>query len=239
MDIDFGKLFEMDRLGEVAKVLMMCEHAVTEIDLILHDWQEATDMMSFIGSNASFALWTNDIPPRLVTKDVLAQAAGKELRVMHHIDGEWTKIGTAQVDGDGKITATIEKDIPELRVGMFNRFSVGHRGEWKPLPSERAFESEGPLAHFVVDKDGSWKQNAILPGFPVENVPADVPKIRNDWDIDNNVPEWYHNQPKAVITFLDEVDDETYWKYLNMPADEFEKLFRIHRNNIRKNEEEN
>lgn len=126
------------------EILAQIDHAITEIDLLLHEWQEGLDMMSFLGVNATFELWTNDIPPRLVTKDVLAQAAGKELRVMHHVDGAWTKVGTATVDVNGLLTARIEKDVPELRKGLRNAYSIRETEMWKPLPSEKAFDHVHP-----------------------------------------------------------------------------------------------
>lgn len=151
-----------DEAGELEnharETLNQINRAITEIDLVLHQWQEDLDMMSFIGVNATFELWTTDIPPRLVTKDVLSQAAGKELRVMHRVDGAWTKVGTAKVDKNGLLTAQIERDVPELLVGLLNAFSIDEWGAWKPLPSQRALEPKPPVANFKVEKDGSIKQ---------------------------------------------------------------------------------
>lgn len=141
----------------VQEILAQIDHAITEIDLVLHQWQEDLDMMSFIAYDVQFELWTNDDPPRVITRDVLSQAAGKELRVMHHVNGAWTQVGSAKIDGDGNLSATIDKDIPELRPTNVH-VSLGFKGEafWNPLPSERAL---GPIAHFTMREDGSVFDN--------------------------------------------------------------------------------
>ena len=139
-------------------IYLELEHAITEIDLELHQWQEDLDMMSFIGYNASVELWTNDDPPRVITKDVLAQAAGKELRVMHHIDGEWTKVGTAKIDENGLLTAEIEKDVPELRKGTLSGVSIAKPAwvDWDidnniPVSDPRSPHNPLRINHHVVE----------------------------------------------------------------------------------------
>lgn len=117
------------------EILAQIDHAITEIDLVLHQWQEDLDMMSFIGSNAQFEMWTNDDPPQIIAKDALDKSVGKEVRVMHHVNGEWTQIGTATIEAGGKIRATITEDVPELRAGMTNGVSIDQDGEMKPLPA--------------------------------------------------------------------------------------------------------
>lgn len=146
------------------ETLAQIDHIMTEVDLVVYEWQEAVDMMSFIGYNASFELWTNDDPPRLVTRDVLAQAAGKELRVMHRIEGKWTPIGSAVVDKNGQVQVSITKDVPELTAGVMDAFSIDRHGGVHPLPREH-----GALAHFEIDEKGNVKKGV-------------------DWDIDNNIP---------------------------------------------------
>lgn len=95
----------------VQETLTQIDHIMTEVDLVLWQWQTDLDMMSFLGVNATFELWTTDIPPRLVTKDVLAQAAGKELRVMKYHYGNRVQIGTAVIDGNGALAHfTMDKD---------------------------------------------------------------------------------------------------------------------------------
>jgi len=168
----------------VQEILAQIDHAITEIDLVLHQWQEDLDMMSFIAYDASFELWTSDIPPRLVTSDVLSQAAGKELRVMHFLDGRRLQIGTATINQDGTMIARIDKDVPELRTKT--HFSLGHRGEFLPIGKEdlslehikaavnyhmqanpnpipyiprKPYGQHGPLAHFEIHLDGSVWDN--------------------------------------------------------------------------------
>ncbi len=122
----------------VQETLAQIDHAITEIDLALHEWQEGLDMMSFIYVDVSFELWTNDDPPRLVTAAVLAQTAGKELRVMHIIEGKPTQVGTAVVNSNGILEASITKEVPGLTDAGPMSFSVDREDIWKPLPSERA-----------------------------------------------------------------------------------------------------
>lgn len=129
----------------VQETLTQIDHIMTEVDLELYQWQTDLDMMSFIGVNATVELWTNDHPPRVVTKDVLSQAAGKELRVMHHIDGEWTKVGTAKVDAHGQIFASIDRDIPGITDGVYNHFSLGHDGGVRPLPADQNLWPDGRM----------------------------------------------------------------------------------------------
>lgn len=138
------------------EILAQVDRIITEVDLVLYEWQEAVDMMSFIGVNATFELWTNDHPPRLVTKDVLSQAAGKELRVMNYLGGgKPVQIGTAVIDENGMIQATITEDVPELR--PVRHFSVSTRGKmiphYKPEPVVQA------LSHYTMHKDGSVTDN--------------------------------------------------------------------------------
>jgi hypothetical protein len=120
-------------------------------------------MMSFIAYDVSFELWTNDDPPRLVTSDVLSQAAGKELRVMNYLDGAAVQVGTATIDEHGQIVAKITEDIPQLKRHVYSDVSIrkdqfedpGVFG-WRDIfPIAK---SQEPLAHFKVDKDGKFKQ---------------------------------------------------------------------------------
>jgi hypothetical protein len=181
MIMDPKKLRELsDRFAAVSKSM---EQAITEIDLLLHEWQEAMDMMSFIGVNASFELWTDDNPPRIVTKEALSQMVGKELRVMHHVDGAWTKVGVGKVDKDGILTAEIHEDIPELRDGLMNRFSISPRGEWKPLPSQRAFEPGVPLTHIHFGKNGEVIKNLLVDGVLPKQAHVSIDRVdeQNLW----------------------------------------------------------
>lgn len=117
----------------VQETLAQIDHIMTEVDLELYQWQTDLDFMSFIGVNATVELWTNDDPPRVVTKDVLSQAAGKELRVMHFIEGEGrVQVGIATVNENGILVASIDRDIPELRTSM--NFSLGSDMTIKPAP---------------------------------------------------------------------------------------------------------
>lgn len=132
---------------DVQAALEWCDQIITEVDIDLMEWNQALDRVSLAGIYVPIELWTNDDPPRQVTSSVLSQAAGKELRVMHHVNGEWTKIGTAKVDGDGRITAEITANVPELK------------------PYYGSVSIREPLAHFEIGPDGKWKQNYPLAGF--------------------------------------------------------------------------
>lgn len=150
----------------VQETLAQIDHIITEVDLELHDWQEALDMMSFIGLNASIELWTDDVPPQIITKDTLKNAVGKEVRVMHNIDGAWTKVGTAKVGANGEIFASVDRDIPGITDGFHNHFSLGNDGGLRPF---------GALAHFEMASDGSVKQNIPLnPPFEGQNKPLTI-----------------------------------------------------------------
>jgi hypothetical protein len=146
----------------IQEILAQIDRAVTEIDLVLHQWQEDLDMMSFIGSNATFELWTNDIPPRLVTKDVLGQAAGKELRVMNYLDGEPRQVGTAVIDENGTIKATLTEDVPQLKMHSLKGVSIRQDQLEDPgsmfsfLYSKPAFTA---MAHYTMHEDGSVTDN--------------------------------------------------------------------------------
>lgn len=122
------------------ETLAQIDHIMTEVDLELYQWQTDLDFMSFIGVNATVELWTNDDPPRVVTKDVLSQAAGKELRVMHFIEGEGrVQVGTATVNENGILVATIDRDIPELRTSR--NFSLGSDMSIRPVPAVEKYPS--------------------------------------------------------------------------------------------------
>ena len=128
-------------------LLKAAERLLTEMDINLHEWQEIMDMMSFLAVDASFALWTNDIPPRLVTPSILAEAAGKELRVISYLGETPTQVGTAVVGKDGHITATITEDVPELRDGMMNAFSISRDGRLASRAAKKNTE-------FINEPDG-------------------------------------------------------------------------------------
>lgn len=142
----------------VQEILAQIDRAITEVDLVLHQWQEDLDMMSFIYVDASIELWTNDDPPRVVTPAVLAQAAGKELRVMNYLDGKPVQVGTAVVDENGMIQATLTEDIPQLR------------------PRNEFYSVASSVAHFEMDKDGNVKQYLpkINPPFEGLNKPLTI-----------------------------------------------------------------
>lgn len=134
------------------ETLAQIDHIMTEVDLVVYEWQEAVDMMSFIGYNASFELWTNDDPPvkitNAITTEALVAAAGKELRVMNYLNGEPTQVGTAVISPDGTIVAKLTEDVPEL---------------------------QGPVAHFSMSREGVVQQwRSIYPPFEGLNKPLTV-----------------------------------------------------------------
>jgi hypothetical protein len=129
------------------EILAQIDHAMTEVDLVLWQWQTDLDMMSFIGQEIPLKLWTNDDPPVVVTLANMENTLKKPVRVMHHVNGEWTQVGTAEVTSDGRILANIDTDaVPELK------------------PPKMSFSIAEPLAHFEVGSDGKWKQN-----FPIDD----------------------------------------------------------------------
>jgi len=126
----------------VQEILAQIDHIMTEVDLELYEWQTAADMMSFIGQEIPLQLWTNDDPPIVVTltnMENTLMSSRKPVRVMHFKDGEWGQVGTAELDVmTGVVHMSIDEDVPELRDGVLGAMSLGHQGEWKPLPSRRA-----------------------------------------------------------------------------------------------------
>lgn len=94
-------------------VLALCEYILTEMDIDLMEWQSHLDMMSLAGVGLPpLELWTDDDPPVIVTTENAEEHAGKEIRVMAFTDGEWGKIGDAQVDHSGKIRVLLNKKAP-------------------------------------------------------------------------------------------------------------------------------
>jgi hypothetical protein len=152
---------------DVQDALQWCDQVITEVDLELYQWTTDLDMMSFIGQEIPLRLWTNDDPPVVMElsnfKNTLP--ANKPVRVMHHVNGEWTQVGSAEIDpATGMLLGTLTQEVPELTRGVVGGFSV--------------HSEEGPLAHFHINRDGDWKQNVpIHPEFDPEKhwaVPANV-----------------------------------------------------------------
>lgn len=117
------------------ETLAQIDHIMTEVDLELYEWQTATDMMSFIGSNAQFAMWTDEVPPRIVTSkniSLLPLQGIKDVRVMHFTKDGWTKVGTAKINEDGNFIAKIDRDIPGL-TDINTDFSIDGVGNMKPV----------------------------------------------------------------------------------------------------------
>jgi hypothetical protein len=148
----------------VQETLTQIDHIMTEVDLVLYEWTEAVDMMSFIGVDTTFAMWTDEIPPRIVTSrniSLLPLQGIHDVRVMHLTANGWTKVGTARINEDGNFVARIDLEIPGL-TDMKTNFSIDEVGKFRPLPSQQAFEPKLPLAHFSIDNDGKLKQNRPL-----------------------------------------------------------------------------
>jgi len=121
----------------VQETLAQIDHIMTEVDLELYEWQTATDMMSFLGTNATFAMWTNEVPPRVVTSKnitLLPFQGIEEVRVMHFTEEGWSKVGTARIDGYGNFEARLDHDIPGLTdTGL--ACSIDESGKMFPLPA--------------------------------------------------------------------------------------------------------
>jgi hypothetical protein len=175
---------------DAQETLTQIDHIMTEVDLELYEWQEAVDMMSFIGYNASFELWTNDDPPvkitGAITTEALVAAAGKELRVMNYLNGEPTQVGTAVIGSDGTIVAKLTEDVPELQ-GPVAHFSMSKEGvvhQWQPV--NPPFEGlNKPLTIRGLDKIIAEAEAKIeKPRFITNMSVADG----IDWDLDNNIP---------------------------------------------------
>jgi hypothetical protein len=119
----------------VQETLAQIDHIMTEVDLELYEWQTAMDMMSFIGSNAQFAMWTDEIPPRVVTSKnigLLPLQGIHDVRVMHFTKDGWTKVGSARINEDGNFVAKIDRDIPGL-TDIKSDFSLDGLGNLKPV----------------------------------------------------------------------------------------------------------
>lgn len=149
---------------DVEAALKWCDEVITEVDLELYQWTTDLDMMSFIGQEIPLRLWTHDDPPIVMelTNFTNTLPANKPVRVMHHVDGEWTQVGTAEIDPKtGMLLGTLTQEVPELTEHIVGGFSI--------------HDEEGPFAHFHINRDGDWKQNyPIHPPFESLNKPLTV-----------------------------------------------------------------
>lgn len=105
-------------------LLAALDHEMMQMDIHLMEWRGHLDMAALAGVGMPLELWTDDDPPRRVTKDVLTQAAGKEVRVMLRKDGAWGQVGTGAIDANGIFTAEITEDVPELSLQTLRHFSL-------------------------------------------------------------------------------------------------------------------
>jgi hypothetical protein len=113
------------------ELLAKIDHEMMMVDVDLMEWQGHLDMAALAGVGMPLELWTDDDPPRRITKDVLAQAAGKPVRVMLRKDGAWGQVGTGMIDSEGNFSADITEDVPELSLNTLRHFSLR-----RDLPAE-------------------------------------------------------------------------------------------------------
>lgn len=102
---------------DAMKVLAEIDHAMTEIDLALYDWQTAADMMSFIGQ---------DIPMRVyeVESAQLERLTVKRIPLAKYENHERVIIGIADVnEKSGVIRAEVQEDQAEI-------LAIGHQAEY-------------------------------------------------------------------------------------------------------------
>lgn len=153
---------------DVEAALKWCDEVITEVDLELYQWTTDLDMMSFIGQEIPLRLWTHDDPPIVMelTNFTNTLPANKPVRVMHHVDGEWTQVGTAEIDPkSGMLLGTLTQEVPELTEHIVGGFSI--------------HDEEGPFAHFHINRDGDWKQ--MLPLHPpFEGINRPVSRVKLD-----------------------------------------------------------
>lgn len=117
------------------EILTQIDHIITEVDLELHQWQEDLDMMSFIGINAEMAMWTDEVPPRIVTArniTLLPLQGITDVKVMHFTKDGWTKVGTAKISETGNFIAKLDHDIPGITDVNYD-FSLDNVGNMKPV----------------------------------------------------------------------------------------------------------
>lgn len=149
------------------ETLAQIDHIMTEVDLEIYQWQDDLDMMSFIGIEVivPMMLWTNDDPPLVVTlsnmEDTLINDR-RGVRVMHHKDGEWGQIGTAEVDVyTGIIHMDITEDVPMLRDGVIGAagFALTNHGPLRARPQMRAQTDQDDTIEWDIDNNIPLKDN--------------------------------------------------------------------------------
>lgn len=92
------------------ELLEQCDHALTEVDIELMEWQEAVDFMSFIGQSVPMKLWVDD---REVEDATMTPFGGGH---MMFVEGRWE-------DVNGRPDVTVA--VPLVRYDNGERFQVG------------------------------------------------------------------------------------------------------------------
>lgn len=125
------------------ELLAAIDHEMMLMDINLMEWQGHLDMAALAGVGQPLELWTDDIPPRVITKETLSKAAGKPVRVMHMQDGEWGQVGTGKIDAEGNLTAEITEDVPQLMLNTLRHFSLRRDLPLEPSPYETLVMTPG------------------------------------------------------------------------------------------------
>lgn len=141
-------------------LLAEIDRALTLMDIDLMEWRGHLDMAALAGVGMPVELWTDDDPPRVITREVMPEAAGKEVRVMLRKDGKWGQVGTGTIDANGNFAAEITEEVPELSMHALRHFSLRRN-----LPTE-------PL---------SYETLVVMPGSGVVEIPrVELPPSKYD-----------------------------------------------------------
>lgn len=103
---------------KMQRIMNEIDHAMTEIDLTLWNWQTDLDMMSFIGQEISMKLYKAE------DYDPVEIMTVRRVPLVKHVAGERIVIGAADVDlNSGVVQAVIGDQYAEI-VGIPGSFSI-------------------------------------------------------------------------------------------------------------------
>lgn len=157
----------MDAMQQLAEI----DHAMTEIDLGLYEWQTAMDMMSFIGQ---------DIPMRVYEAEPaqMERMVVKRVPLIRHEEGERVVIGTVDLDeGLDVIRAEVNADQAEILSLPGAAYSIADedppklnqkaiRAQLRSLISPdmyiNQFENLSDVATIKVMVGGNWLDTGVL-----------------------------------------------------------------------------
>lgn len=167
---------------DTKQVLADIDHAMTEIDLALYEWQTATDMMSFIGQD--IPMYVYETAPAQMERLTV-----KRVPLVRYESGERIVIGVADVDqASGVIKAEVHAEHAEILAIPGGSYSIadedppvldhqGIKAQLRALIMSNQLVYNNPYANVIPDNgygvkmkiNGEWRDISPALVSPIDH----------------------------------------------------------------------